>query len=252
MERAKWSGIAWGFGAIFIALILAGGFNWIVDLLPPATETKLAKKIPVFDDSSCKPSKEAESALEKIRKRLVRPGDEDFSMRFQVVRDSEVNAFAFLGGAIYINSGLLHEAFNADEVAGVIAHEMSHVRNRDVLHGMAGQLLTAFLFAQVGDSTVLTKIFTHAANLKYTRTQEEAADRGAIARLQAAHISTQPLANFFKRLPSLGAFANAMLSDHPDSIARSQMAAAAKVEDAHPVLEDNEWQALKSTCQNEK
>lgn len=250
MDRAKRTGLLWGLGAIVFALILASGLNWVVDLLPPSLETKLARKLPTFEDSSCEPSKEAKAALEKIRSRLSLPGDDKYSMRLLIVKASEVNAFAFLGGTIYINSGLLQEAFNAEEVAGVIAHEMSHVRNRDVLHSIAGQLVTALLLAQIGDSTALTKIFTHVARLKYTRTQEEAADRGAIARLQATHIATQPLANFFKRLESLSGITATLLSDHPDSEARSQMVAMAKVENPRPVLEDQDWQALKNACPN--
>lgn len=249
MDRAKRIGLLWGLGAIAFALLLASGIGWVVGLLPPSLEARLARKLPTFEDS-CESSKEATTALEKIRSRLSMPGDDEYSMRLLIVRANEVNAFAFLGGTIYINSGLLKEAFNAEEVAGVIAHEMSHVRNRDVLHSIAGQLVTALLLAQIGDSTALTKIFTYVARLKYTRTQEEEADRGAIARLQTAHIATQPLANFFKRLDSLSGIAVTLLSDHPDSEARSQMAAMAKVEDQRPVLEDQEWQALKNACSN--
>jgi predicted Zn-dependent protease len=251
MDRSKWTGLLWIAGALVFALALGGGIPFLVGLIPRSTEAKLAKRISVFEDDTCKPSKEAEAALEKIRRRLSLPGDEELSIHLQIVRASEVNAFAFLGGNIYVNSGLLKEAVNADEVAGVIAHEISHVKNRDVLHSIAGQLLTALLLSQVGDSTALTKIFTHAANLKFTRRQEEAADRGAIERLKASHIDTQPLANFFKRLENLGGGTAALLSDHPDSKARAEMAAVAKVENPQPVLEENEWQALKTACHSE-
>jgi predicted Zn-dependent protease len=245
MDSSKRSGLIWIAGALGCALCLAVGFNVLVDLIPPSLEVRLARKFPTLDECQ---SKEGRAALEKIRSRLLLPGDDVYQIRLQVVKSAEVNAYAFLGGAIFINSGLLHEAFNADEVAGVIAHEMSHVRNRDVLQGLSGQLLIALLFAQVGDSTTLTKLFTHAANLKYTRSQEERADQGAILRLQSAHISTQALANFFKRLPSFGGLANAVLSDHPDSNARSQMFSSVHVSKPTPALEDSDWQALKTMC----
>ncbi len=245
MESSKRTGLFWIGGALIIAALLAASLNWAVTLIPPTVETRWARKLPVFNDSECELPKDAAVALEKLRKRLLLPGDDEFSISLRIVRAREVNAFAFLGGSIYINTGLLKGAFNADEVAGVVAHEMAHVRNRDVLHSISGRLVTAILLAQIGETSGLANLFTQVANLTFTRSQEEAADRSAISRLQAAHIATQPLANFFKRLPSFGP---TMLSDHPDSESRSQMAASAVVESPTPALSEDEWNALKTAC----
>ena len=50
--------------------------------------------------------------------------------RYRILRDPLVNAFALVNGSIYIDSGLLARAENDDQVAGVLAHEVTHVANR--------------------------------------------------------------------------------------------------------------------------
>jgi predicted Zn-dependent protease len=55
-----------------------------------------------------------------------------FEFRFYVVEDPEINAFALPAGAIYIHTGVIMEAADASELAGVIAHEIAHVTQRHV------------------------------------------------------------------------------------------------------------------------
>lgn len=246
-SRAKIIGVAWIVGAAALTFVIAGGLTLFINLIPYSTEAKLASHLPSFSNDECEISPGASAALEKLRKRLRLPTDGELEVHLHLVKSTEVNAFAFLGGAIFVNSALLDEAENADEVAGVLAHEISHVQHRDVLHAIAGQLMTGLVLAQVGDSTVLTKIFTHVANMRFTRKQEEAADQGALERLKAAHISTQPLARFFKRLESNG-LAVTLLSDHPNSDARAKLAESTTVADATPVLSIDEWKSLRSAC----
>ncbi|MGA9529857.1 MAG: M48 family metalloprotease [Terriglobales bacterium] len=69
--------------------------------------------------------------LEKIGLSLVpRETPENVQWRFRVVRDLEVNAFALPNGSIYVNSGLLSRMENEAQLAGVLAHEVTHVTNR--------------------------------------------------------------------------------------------------------------------------
>lgn len=69
--------------------------------------------------------------LEKVALPLV-PSDtpENVRWRFRAVRDLQVNAFALPNGSIYVNSGLLARMENEAQIAGVLAHEITHVTNR--------------------------------------------------------------------------------------------------------------------------
>jgi predicted Zn-dependent protease len=53
-----------------------------------------------------------------------------------MLRDRQINAFATLGGYVGMNAGTVLAARNEDEVAGVLAHEISHVTQRHVLRAV--------------------------------------------------------------------------------------------------------------------
>ena len=61
-------------------------------------------------------------------------GGPQFNYQFRVVNASDINAFALPGGYIYVNRGVLEQARNEGEVAGVLAHEISHVALRHGTH----------------------------------------------------------------------------------------------------------------------
>jgi beta-barrel assembly-enhancing protease len=74
---------------------------------------------------------ETNTYLEKIGLALVpKETPENVKWRFRAMRDLEVNAFALPNGSIYVNSGLLARMENEAQIAGVLAHEITHVTNR--------------------------------------------------------------------------------------------------------------------------
>ncbi len=79
---------------------------------------------------------ETNAYLDKLGSSLV-PAQtpENVKWRFRAVRDLEVNAFALPNGSIYVNSGLLSRMENEAQVAGVLAHEVTHVVNRHTYLG---------------------------------------------------------------------------------------------------------------------
>jgi predicted Zn-dependent protease len=84
---------------------------------------------------------QVESYVQKIGSRLVEsiPPEfqhSEFRYSFKVVNVSDINAFALPGGPIYVNRGMIEAAKTEGEVAGVMAHELSHVALR---HGTAQQ-----------------------------------------------------------------------------------------------------------------
>src|SRR5262245_21024829 len=84
------------------------------------------KQLPIMRDDA------VTSYVEGIRDRLVRaipPGLEhpEFKYSFKVVNVREINAFALPGGPMFVNRGMVEAAQTEGEVAGVMAHELSHV-----------------------------------------------------------------------------------------------------------------------------
>ena len=108
----------------------------------------------------------------------------EFRYTFKVVNVKEINAFALPGGPMYVNRGMIEAAKNEGEVAGVIAHELSHVALR---HGTAqatkatpyevGTIAGAILGAIVGGNAGAaiaqgTQFGLGAAFLRYSREYE--------------------------------------------------------------------------------
>ncbi|MGE5547778.1 MAG: M48 family metallopeptidase [Solirubrobacterales bacterium] len=191
------------------------------------------------------------AALEMLASRLagplpapLRPG------RVAVVDVKMVNAVALPGGTVLVFRGLLDDARDADEVAGVLAHEMTHVSERHAAAAMirgfgVGLLVTLITgdasgLAASGAATVLAGA--------YSREDEAAADAGATRLLAAAGIAPDGLAAFFRRIGGQTVIP-AWISTHPDPEARARaVEAAARAKATAPALEPEQWQALKRVC----
>ncbi|HWU01494.1 MAG TPA: M48 family metalloprotease [Novosphingobium sp.] len=132
-----------------------------------------------------------------------------------LVNDGEVNAFVAGGQAVYVNSGLIAEADNANEVQGVIAHELGHVVGGHAIdtrgmtqatHVTLLSLLLAGAAAAAGGGEAAMGIFMAGQQaamgqyLAYTRGEEEAADAASTKFLSGAGISGRGSVEFFHKL----------------------------------------------------
>ncbi|HKY28770.1 MAG TPA: M48 family metallopeptidase [Pyrinomonadaceae bacterium] len=142
--------------------------------------------------------------------------------RFRVVNRADANAFALPGGYIYVTSGMLRRTRNDSELAGILAHEVTHVTLRhgtnqaskamlaqmplQILGGRLGGGLVGNL-AQLGLSFGLNSLF-----LKYSRKAETQADVGAVQLMRRAGYEPQGLVSFMQTLGNRG---GGFLSDHP-------------------------------------
>jgi Zn-dependent protease with chaperone function len=150
--------------------------------------------------------------------------DKRFEFKVSVQRNKEVNAFAAPGGLIAVYTGLLTEAGSAEEVAGVLAHEMAHATNRHSMRQLiyAGGLLPlAGMLVGQPDAVALFQSLGQLSELKFSRTQEEDADRTGFDTLVAAGIGTEGMARFFDRLAQTSGGPPSFLSTHPSSTDRA-------------------------------
>ena len=151
-----------------------------------------------------------QDAANKILQRLVpyssRP---DAQFDIHVVQSDQVNAFALPGGQMVVFTGLLKRAQKAEEVAGVLAHEIAHVTQRHGIDRIVQSIgIMTLVQLAVGDSSVLlglgSELITLAAINSYSRDQETEADVVGVEILHGAGISHTHLAQFFKDLKEQG------------------------------------------------
>lgn len=189
------------------------------------------RKMPVLPDAS--PETEY---IRQLGAKLVAviPPEYSWPYEFHVIPQKDINAFALPGGPVFVNVGTIIAADNEAELAGVLAHEMSHVymqhsikqmKKRQVTQGIAG-VLGAVLGSMGGAGGALGQMGAGLAGgiltMRYSRADEAQADAvGAIIMYKAGY-DPRYLARFFQKLAQRNPTGGGFLSDHPAPGNRTQ------------------------------
>ena len=190
---------------------------------------EVSQQLPILRDDG------VDDYVERIGQRLVQniPNEfrhPEFRYTFDVVNVSDLNAFALPGGPLYINRGMLQAAKNEGEVAGVLAHEVSHVALR---HGTAqagkatpyqvgsilGQIAGAIIGGVAGQATsILSQVGFGAAFMRYGREYERQADLLGAQIMARAGYDPRDMASMFQTLQAKGGGGGGpeWLSSHPN------------------------------------
>ena len=189
--------------------------------------SEVERKMPLLNDS------EVQSYVERVGRRIAEgiPAQfqhPEFRYSFKVVDASDINAFALPGGFAYVNRGLIEAARNEGEMAGVIAHEISHVALR---HGTAqaakaqkyqtGAAVVGILGAILGGvgnvAGQVGQMGIGAYFLKFSREYEKQADLLGAQVMANAGYDPHDLANMFRTLEQRqGAGGPQWMSSHPN------------------------------------
>ena len=188
------------------------------------------KQMPVLPDSSPETQ-----YIQRLGKKLsaVIPADKAWPYQFHVIPAADINAFALPGGPIFVNVGTITAAENEAQLAGVLAHEMSHVYMQhsakqapkatvaQIIAGLAGAVLPQSGLGNLGRMGIQFGAGTML--MKYSRADEAQADStGAIIMYRAGY-NPKAMADFFQKLEQkYGKGGPQMLSDHPNPGNRQQ------------------------------
>jgi predicted Zn-dependent protease len=142
----------------------------------------------------------------------------EFNFNFFVVKDDRINAFALPGGYIGVNAGLVLASDTESELAGVLAHEISHVTQRHIARAAydnqrssivsLAAMLAALVLGAASDmsSDAMTGVVTASQALaaqrqiNFTRSNEHEADRVGIELLSGAGFDPYGMSSFFEKL----------------------------------------------------
>ncbi len=188
--------------------------------------SEVYKQMPVLPDSS-----PITQYVQQLGQKLVAviPPENSWPYQFHVVPQKEINAFAVPGGPIFVNIGTIAAAQNEAELAGVMAHECSHIYMQHSIKQMKKQQLTRSVFGIVGGvlgerggfASSLGQMGLNISNgllsLKYSRGDEAQADAVGAIIMYKADYDPVALANFFQRLEQQGGSNGPnFMSDHPN------------------------------------
>ncbi len=195
--------------------------------------SQVYQQMPVLPDSSPETQ-----YIRQLGQRLEAtiPPQYSWPFEFHVIAQKEINAFALPGGPMFVNVGTIIAADNEAELAGVMAHEMSHVYMQHSakqagkaeltagLAGLAGALLGATLggglIGQLAQAGI--QFGAQGIILKYSRSDEAQADEVGAIILYKAGYNPQALADFFQKLGAQPGQPPQFLSDHPNPGNREQ------------------------------
>jgi len=217
-----------------------------------------------------------DAANRVLQRLIVHSSRPDAQFEIHVVQSEQVNAFALPGGQMVIFTGLIKRAKTAEEVAGVLAHEIAHVTQRHGIDRIVQSIgIMALVQVAVGDSSGLlglgSELMTIAAINSYSRDQESEADAIGVRLLHAAGIEHHHLANFFKALQEQGPVHGqntatqsklpkpvedvlSWISTHPaiDSRIEAIETTNNQLPPLQPVAIDIDWQAVQDALEKSK
>jgi beta-barrel assembly-enhancing protease len=193
---------------------------------------EVAQQMPLLPENS-----DADRYVEEVGRRLVAAVPAQFRQpafryQFRVVNARDINAFALPGGPMFVNRGMIEAAKSEGEMAGVMAHELSHVVLRHgtaqatrqqsakyQLPALGGAILGAIIGGNLGGIVAQgTQMGVGAFLLKYSREFESQADILGAQIMARAGYDPRDLANMFQTIERESGSSGGpeWLSSHPD------------------------------------
>ncbi|WJR77362.1 M48 family metallopeptidase [Bradyrhizobium sp. NP1] len=255
--------VGWSLAAtLSIVLVVLFGVPYAADRLAPLVPAGIERRVgdaanvqvhAMFGGKTCGAAA-GQAAFAKLMDRLREAAELPGPVQAAVVSTPVPNAFALPGGRVYLLSGLLARAANADELAGVLAHELGHLKHRDnmreLIYRGGTSFLIGLLFGDVTGSSALIFASRSLVTASYSREAEEGADTFSIEVMHRLGRPASAMGELMFRITGKEVDKTlSILASHPLSEDRLQrMRAADRPVSGPPLLNADEWTSLKAIC----
>jgi Zn-dependent protease with chaperone function len=271
-RRSRRKVVLWSLAAIASVMLVAiygvpEIATRLTPLVPYQVELKLGQAVdsqirgmldtdrtgPRFVCGNDESEKSGRAAFDKMFAKLERSAELPLPIRIAVVRSAQANAVTLPGGIVYVFYGLIDKAESADEVAGVIAHELGHVAHRDSTRMVLQNGAMSFLFGMllgdfVGGGAVVIAAKT-ILQTSYSRGAEAAADAYAVDLMKAIEADPRALGTILMRIAGSSHSPLKILLSHPETKERVEAINARAVSGpGRPLLDLSEWADMKRIC----
>lgn len=255
--------VGWSLAAtLSILLVLLYGLPLAADRLAPLVPESFERRFGdaaeqqvaiVFGEKTCD-GRAGQAAFDKLVTRLRDAADMDTSVHSAVVSSAIPNALALPGGKVIVFDSLIAKANNPDEIAGVIAHELGHLKHRDHMRGLiyngGSSFLLGLLFGDITGSSAVIFASRSLVTASHSREAETAADTFSIEVMKRLGRSPKAMGELMLRITGKeGGRGLTIISTHP--LTEDRLARMSKEDQGlkgPPLLSDAEWRALKSIC----
>lgn len=203
---------------------------------------------------------EAYGFLENIRDQIVASGRVGLSENFDwpvriIADDSTLNAFSTPGGYTYYYTGLMKFLDTADDLAGVMAHEIAHADKRHVTESLTREygldLLLAIVLGEESQNAIVS-LSRDLSSLSFSRDAESEADEASVEYLSETEFACDAAASFFQKLIEEGLASSPpeFLSTHPNPENRVEAIGSKAAEegcDTTPSGSEEDYDAFKNS-----
>ncbi len=255
--------VAWSLAAaVSIITVILFGVPLAADRLTPLVPQSFERRLGdvadgqvriMFGNKVCNDAA-GQAAFTKLVKALRDAAGLDPSVQTAVLATPIPNAFALPGGKVYLFNGLLARAQDPDEIAGVLAHELGHLRHRDgtrnLIYNGGTSFLIGLLFGDVTGSGAMVFASRTLVTVSYSREAEQGADDFSIEVMRKLGRPTKPMGELLFRVTGKqGDKGLSFLAGHPLTEDRLRhMTEASRPASGPPLLTADEWQSLKTIC----
>jgi predicted Zn-dependent protease len=195
------------------------------------------------------------NAVDSIVTKLCQANKIDRAMiKLHVLEKDEINAFALPNGHLVVYSGLIQDADNPEEIAGVMGHEIAHIELSHVMKKLVNEIgLTVLLTMTTGNGNaeVIRETAKMLSTSAFDRALEKEADIKAVDYLVAAEVNPEPFADFLYKLSAKENEATKYfkwISTHPESKERAAYIieySKDKKTDFKPIVAAETWKKVK-------
>lgn len=248
--------------ALFFGLwFVLSNINWMsafkIEKLTDDTEIKIGKAVWDLYKKTEKENKDekAVKALDSIVNRICTKNNINReTIKIHIIIKDDINAFAMPGGHLVVYSGLITACDNPDELAGVLAHEISHIELDHVMKKLIKEVGLSVLISMTsgnGGGETIKRVSKILSSSAFDRKLEREADISAVEYMINSKINPEPLAEFLYKLAENKEDEYAYegwLSTHPDSKKRAEYIleySKDKIKNPQPALSEMGWKTLK-------
>lgn len=252
--------------AFFVTWFALAQIDWIkvfkVQRVTDKTEQKLGE---VFLEFFKKSEKEIENpfvmnAVDSIVNHVCEANKiEREYLKVHILNTNQVNAFALPNGHLIINSGLILNADNQEELTGVLCHEIAHIEHNHVMKKLLNEIGLSVLVSMTtggAGAEVIKESAKMLSSTAFDRRLEKEADLKAVDYLAKAKVDPEPFANFLYKLSGKegeGAKYLTWISTHPPTKERAHYIIeynSNKPANYQTILSNDTWENLKQELQD--
>jgi predicted Zn-dependent protease len=185
-----------------LTILLTIGGGWLAEKTPFSTETKIASMYDVADDVDDESAPQLTRYLQSLADRISQAQNlpEDMKITAHYINNDTVNAFATLGGHIFVFRGLLEKLPNENTLVTLLGHEIGHVKYRHPIKSLGSGILVSIAISTITGSTNSDLLGNAGliSSLKFGRDMEQQSDEEAMITLQALYGHLNGGAELFK------------------------------------------------------